>query len=215
MIRPFDLMRCGTTMIFKSTAWRIAYGILVAGFLSFIGWLTLRDTSTQLYNRINGAVLNYNVTRQVILHPGQCVSVGWNVEGIENVFFDDQPAVGQQVVSYCPYRANLPDPTLYIDFQGNFIQEFTVPITILTEQSWFWMSLVSVLILGVLTFVPLPTRNIIPAAVDSQRRRLLVGIGVTALIALVGAAGVQTTARIPEIVITDGWVLRENEVRSS
>jgi hypothetical protein len=194
-------------------SWRRALPVIVvAAYLVGVGWFIARSAPIELYNRVNGGTIQFEVMRGVILSPWQCVTARWDVEGIEKVFFDDTATIGQADGQFCPYNANRPEPTLYIDFQGNFIQEFTIPVTVLTATRGFWASTLAAL--GLAWASASISFTAISASDGRVRRRLVAGLGVAAVLGALGATGLAVAAREPELITTDdGWVLREDEVR--
>ena len=199
---------------FQSPAWRIAYtiGVIVFGFTLFLAvYLTPPGNIT---NTVNYGDVSLTVEQPVLIHRWQCTHIHWSVEGIEKVYFDDQPGIGQQTVTYCPYAANNPDPLLYIDFQGEFIQTFSLPIIILTETVWFWTGVGLIVLFAVPVFLPLSQPSAVPAipmsSGMSRRRFLLTGIAATvALVSL--SLAVRRHTQSTEV--HDGWLLKSNEVR--
>jgi hypothetical protein len=203
----------------RSRQGRFLYiGLLLVG-LAAVSW-GLFGTTAQLNNRINDAEILFRVEQRLVLHPWDCVTVYWQVSNIEKVFFDDQAAVGEQTVRYCPHNANFADPTLYIDFQNNFIQRYIIPVMLLTAQWWFWVVLAVMFVYGYLSFGPLPRPRQVAAEAETKavtlrlsRRALLVGTGGTLLLALVGWDRWTAIQSMRAITLDDGWVLDEAEVK--
>lgn len=202
--------------VLRSRWGRAAYVGLVLVALGAVAW-GLLGTATQLYNRTNDGEVLFRVEQRLALHPWDCVTASWDVSGIEKVFFDDNATVGQATARYCPHNATFPAPTLYIDFQNNFIQRFTIPIVVLTAQGGFWAALVLLLVLGYLSFGPLPVwLRPAPAAAPTtgvSRRSLLLAAGGVALVALVGWGRWTATQGTRPVTLDDGWVLDATEVK--
>ncbi len=201
--------------VLRSRWGRAVYVGLVLVGLGAVVW-GLFGTATQLYNQINDGEILFQVEQRLALHPWDCVTASWRVEGIEKVFFDDNATIGADTTRYCPNSANYPNPTLYIDFQNNFIQQFTIPVVVLTAQWWFWTALAVLLLLGYLSFGPLP-RALQPVlsnnATGVSRRSLLLGLGSTVLVAAVGWGRWTATHTVRPTMLDDGWVLDEMEVK--
>jgi hypothetical protein len=202
--------------VLRSRWGRAAYvGLVLAG-LGALAW-GLFGTSTQIHNRINDGEVWFGVDRQLALHPWDCVTASWRVEGIEKVFFDDNATVGEASSQYCPHSANFAAPTLYIDFQYNFIQRFRIPVMVLTAQWWFWAALAGLLVLGYLSFGPLPGRLESAAPTRNaglNRRAFLVATGGGALVALIGWGRWTALYVRRPVMADDGWVLDETEVKA-
>lgn len=197
--------------IFYTRAWRVAYVLVCIIFVIGVGIFTLRPTATSLHYYVNGGDVTFRVDRRVLFLPTQCVNASWNAEGIEKIFFDDDATTGHRAELHCPVASTYTDPTLYVDFQGNFIQTFTIPVIVITQSAQFW------LMLGFLAVLAFPTVTgfaVPPLSQDAERpitrRAFVTGLAslaaLTAVGGLVNRGTVGTTTR-------DGWLLRETEVR--
>ncbi|MEO0564836.1 MAG: hypothetical protein AAF125_22205 [Chloroflexota bacterium] len=207
------------TVLFRSWLWRVMTLSALFGYLGVTGW-HLRPQITLLENRVNGGQVAFETDRRAVLFPWGCVTASWSVEGIEAVFFDDDAAVGQESRQHCPATATYPAPTLYIDFQGNFIQTFSVPLTVLTAARWFQWSSGLVFLALLLTALPFiqrtPTEAVARPSVGVSRRQAITGLG--AGVALSGLAWGGWTLAGPlsesgTMTTTDGWLLRDGEAR--
>lgn len=201
----------------QSKTWRLLYLAAVIILIDVAVILGYRPHLTSIHNRVNGGTVAYTIERPYVLFPWECVPVRWYVDGIENVFFDDSPTVGESMTDYCPATANRPQPMLYVDFRGNFIQEYTLPLTVITQTTAFWLTAALMLLLGVLTFtpwprlLPKPDPHIVMTPHDLTRRRfLLLSIGGLSLLSL-GALGWLVGEQ--RTVIHDGWVIHSSEVK--
>ena len=198
--------------LFRSLVWRVFYTICAVIFL-FALFMTLYVVPPANFtSRVNFGEVSLTVENPVLLHRWQCTPVNWSVEGIEKVYFDDQPGVGQQRVTYCPTTANNPEPLLYVDFQGEFIQTFSIPITVLTETVWFWTGVILLVVLGIPTFLPVPQPTVSMGMPRLLSRRQFLLTGAAAVVVLLGTAGIMRW-RSQSTVMHDGWLLKSHEVK--
>ena len=192
---------------------RALYGGLLLTAIGALLW-GFWGTQATLYNRINGGEILFNVDRRLALHPWDCIPVYWKVEGIDKVFFDGNAAVGEQTDQYCPSYANEPSPVLYIDFQSNFIQRFSIPIILLTAQWWFWLLVGMFFVWGAFAFgPPLPTQPEAGNVKGLTRREMLVGLGGIVLVGFMGSVGWALNQIKRPVTTDEGWVLDETEVK--
>lgn len=194
--------------------WRVGYGVALAlGLIVFV-LLGTWQAPASITNRVNGADLRFTVERQRLWFPWQCTWAAWDVEGIENIFFDDAPTVGQERKPFCPSSATNPQPLLYVDFVGNFIQTYSIPVTVLSTTPVFWGIVATYALLGLLIFLPrgkATSATPTPPEATSRRQFLLMsGLGVALIVG--GALGVRVSAK-PAKTIHDGWLVYTDEIK--
>ena len=72
-------------------------------------WLVLLAVIVRLYSpmpvidqRIGDATLHFSADRAWALYPGDCVMLGWQVEGIESIYVEGRGEIGFGEKPYCP-----------------------------------------------------------------------------------------------------------------
>lgn len=193
--------------------WRYSYLLVLLLFISGVLFIANRPSLATIDNRVNGGLVSFRIDRQYVLHPWSCVTASWTVDGIENVFFDDRPTIGEASEPFCPATSNFANPTLYVDFRGNFIQTYTIPVTVIVTTRPFLFGAVALLAIGLILALARsnPEAKTTPAN-GISRRSFLTLAGVASGFVLVVGGVRQITRSRAKSTVYQGWVIREDEV---
>jgi len=140
----------------------------------------------------------FGVDYGMLIAPGACVTVRWQVDHIQAVHFNDQPTVGQGIEQVCTNDRTL--PVLKIEFQDNTSQDYQVGVKFLVEQPSTWLlGSTAFLLLLVSLYVALSRpSSAVPQTAGRRTSRLILlfaGIGmvfsVVAVIALFMELGLR------------------------
>ncbi len=88
--------------------------------------------------------------RRSVFLAGDCLTVRWQVTGIQTVAVNGQPTLGEGEQRVCITAAPETLPTLQVVFQDNSVQKYVLPISIVSRQPLLWAALASALLLAVL-----------------------------------------------------------------
>jgi lysophospholipase L1-like esterase len=128
----------------------------------------------------------FSADQGMLIAPGSCVTVRWQVDHIQAVHFDDQPAVGQGIEQVCTNDGKL--PVLQIEFRDDTVQNYQLRIRFLVERplSWFLFSVGVLLTLSSLC-VALSRPSSTPPTRPSRRMLIFAVLGmVTSTVIVLG-----------------------------
>lgn len=108
----------------------------VAVFVIF-AYLIANPGSVSRESLEGGASIRFSADRRIVLTPGSCVNVQWQVEGIKAVFLNNEATVGSGERSVCIESGSV--PTLHVIFMDDSNHYYRLDILILVEQSTFWL----------------------------------------------------------------------------
>lgn len=117
---------------------------LLAGAVGLLLLVGLLFTSAQPTIDIHGAdsKIIFTADTGLVWLPGDCLTVRWKVEGIREVYLNDQGQVGEGQREICLDSQTM--PSLRVKLLDDSTQVYTLPITILLIHPLFWLSLVLV-----------------------------------------------------------------------
>ena len=104
--------------------------VLVALTLSFAFRLFF-PTPLVMESSQAGASVFFASNRESILFPRDCVVVQWAVEGIDQVFLNNQPQIGSGETQNCLTNAH---PTLQVHFRDGSQQTYELPVVVLSTS---------------------------------------------------------------------------------
>ena len=113
----------------------------------------------------------FSADHGMVLAPGACLTVRWQVDHVKAVHLNGQPEVGQGIQQVCVDEKTL--PVLHVDFTDNTATDVTLNIDFLVEQPATWLLVVAALLLGFATvFIALsrPSMTVSSAAPGGVRR---------------------------------------------
>ncbi|MBL8132987.1 MAG: hypothetical protein JNL42_14095 [Anaerolineae bacterium] len=155
-----------------------------------------------LETRYGDSTVALRTSRILVFQVGDCIDVEWHVAGISAVYFNEAPAVGEQVERYCTVAGG--EPTLSVTFPDGVTQEFAAPIRYWIEapESWAGVFAAAALLVGgiVVALIGQPRR----AAGDpgagtrpaGRSARLLQGVGLLVVILILTAAVLEIVLRL-------------------
>lgn len=80
------------------------------------------------------------VSRGAIWQSGDCVSVAWDVSGIDVISFDGNGTIGTDSRDICPNADNL--PVLTVVYADGVSVDYRLPVTVLSASGVFWLALI-------------------------------------------------------------------------
>ncbi len=98
-------------------------------------WLLFIPAPAVIETNQAGGQIYFSANRQVILNPGDCVTLRWQVDGIQAVYLNGQAQIGSGEAAYC-IREKM--PRLDITFQNGSQQTYTLNILTLTSSPLTW-----------------------------------------------------------------------------
>lgn len=84
-----------------------------------------------------GAHIVLSVDQGMLFAPGACVTVRWQVDHIQAVYFDDFPTIGKSFKQVCTDTQML--PVLRVKFQDGTSQDYQPQVKFLVEQPATWL----------------------------------------------------------------------------
>lgn len=79
----------------------------------------------------------------LLLLPGDCLTVHWQVEGIREVYLNDAPQIGTGEQVVCVEAGTR--PTLTVTFEDGSQRDYQMPVTILFTNPLFWGAVLAML----------------------------------------------------------------------
>src|SRR4051794_16445464 len=105
-------------------------GVVIAILILFA--LQLLAPGDTLDQRGSGnAHIAFSVDHGMLLAPDACVTVRWQLDHIQKVYFDDLPTVGQSIQQVCVDAPTL--PALHVVFQDGTMQDYLLDVKFLVE----------------------------------------------------------------------------------
>ena len=118
--------------------------VLVAMALLMLASLAARlakaTEPTIVEDRVDDATIRFEVSRRGLILPWQCVTVAWDIEGIEALFINGAPTVGHHKQVVCPDERSITTTdkvnVLFFELHVRFVDDFhkTYPLTV--EIMW-------------------------------------------------------------------------------
>ncbi len=118
-------------------------GLILLGILVISGLSPAR-----LDARDGEAVIQLTVERGLVLLPGDCLMMRWQVEGIREVYVNQQPQVGQGEQTVCIDEQA--QPRLSVILTDGSQREYVQPVSILVSDPLFWGGLLALGAAGLL-----------------------------------------------------------------
>lgn len=82
--------------------------------------------------QLNTSSIYLAVDRGVVFAPGACVNVEWRVDGVREVYFDNQPTIGQDAQQVCLQSETT--PALRVVLVDGSVNEYTLPVQFFIHQ---------------------------------------------------------------------------------
>ena len=140
----------------------------------------------------------FSVDQRMVLAPGACVIVRWQVDHIQAVYINGEPTVGAGSKQLCVDAQTM--PVLRVEYEDQRSSEYPLEIQFLAEQPSTWFLISAEVLLGVLSLVVAFSHSSSAASPMTGRRTpritfIFAGIGVivsvVTLLALVAELGLR------------------------
>jgi hypothetical protein len=117
-------------------------GLVLVALAVALSLLPAALTPNALQQTTNEAEVMFSVDRQLLLLPGQCTRVRWDVSGIEAVYVNDQGEIGSGDNAFCP--STTPSAAvLRVDFTDGRTEVFSLPVFFLLGGPHQWIFLLA------------------------------------------------------------------------
>ena len=152
-------------------------------------------------SEFGGATINISASSAWSMGPGDCMTIRWDVEGIQSIYIDGQGKIGWGDMEYCPsFRQS--SPRFEITAKDGTLQRFSLDIHYLPNQVIACLLLVAIASLFVLAFYYFVTLELDKP--PPFRPYMLLVLAIALFGCLLGVAiGVIS---IPQLLITIGGV---------
>ena len=111
----------------------------------------------------------FSADHHMLIAPGACVTVHWQVDHIQAVYIDGQPTVGEGYKQICVDEQTM--PLLRVEYVDKTAADFPLTIHFLVEQPATWLLGVAVLLLVFVSVYVALSRPSAPAVAQSGVRR--------------------------------------------
>ncbi|MEO8608393.1 MAG: hypothetical protein ABI690_10945 [Chloroflexota bacterium] len=162
-------------------------------------YLLLIPAPTVIETSNAGGQVYFSANRQVILNPGDCVTLRWQVDNIRAVYLNDEAQIGFGEKPMCINKTN-DTPRLRVTFQDGSEQTYPLNILTLSTSLLTWIILILVFIFLILN------RNQFQQLIQ-HRLRLI-----SFIVSLIAIAGLFFAYLIPnaEIIAAAHWLDASN-----
>lgn len=143
---------------------------------------------------LNGAQIHLSAERRAVPFPGDCLVIGWRIEGIRAVYLNGEPTIGESSRQVCIDAAPDHLPVLRVIFAGGSEQEFPFTIGILV-RSFIFQGLAGLAILALFGAAALFLAAA-PARPAQRIRQIARALGVGIVIALAAALVMEALLRL-------------------
>ncbi|MDX2163406.1 MAG: glycosyltransferase family 39 protein [bacterium] len=110
----------------------IAFAVLLVGIV-----ILVLIPAPYVVETVNGSAhIRLTIDRTRVLTQSGCVNVRWNVQGIREIFLNDEGTVGEGERSICGVP---PAVTFHIGLQTGESLDYAAPILIFDRSGWFWV----------------------------------------------------------------------------
>ena len=82
----------------------------------------------EINSEFEGATIQITAHKSWSLFPGDCLEIGWQVEGIESIYIDGQGKIGWGEMAYCP-SFGAASPEFLITAQNGAVDTFTLDLS--------------------------------------------------------------------------------------
>ena len=109
---------------------RLRIPLLVAGFVVLLVIFVLavsRILAPQIDSEFGGATVHLSADRALIVLPGECALLKWDVEGIQSIYLNGKGKIGRGEQSYCPTGLSI-SPQFKITAADGSYQTFTLGV---------------------------------------------------------------------------------------
>ncbi|MEO8396021.1 MAG: GDSL-type esterase/lipase family protein [Chloroflexota bacterium] len=110
----------------------------------------------------------FSADHGMLIAPGACVTVRWQVDHIQTVYFNELPTVGQGIEQVCTNTPTL--PVLRVEFQDGTAQDYHLGVQFLVEQPSIWLLISAGVLLGVVSLYVALSRPAVAAPSPAGRR---------------------------------------------
>jgi hypothetical protein len=189
---PFSLPRALLSkMLSRSLTLILAISVFIWVYLLLIPAPTVIETTNA------GGQVYFSANRQVILNPGDCITLRWQVDNIRAVYLNDeaQIGVGEKPMCFTTNEVNTL-PRLSVTFQDGDRQTYILNILTLTTAPLTW-----VIIILALLVIGLNLGHLQP--LFQHRQRL---IGFMSVLILIGGLFFAYLIPIAETIATANWL---------
>jgi len=114
----------------------VTAGIGILGLILILS--VIRSTTSRIETQERDAIIFFEADPLFVTLPGDCVTVRWRVENIREVYFNDQPQIGEGQRQTCLETA----PTLRIKFQDESEGSYSLSVPTLILSPLFWVGLI-------------------------------------------------------------------------
>lgn len=139
-------------------------------------------------SRPDGAQIAFRADHAMVAAPGGCVMVFWQVDGIQAVYINGVPTVGEGFQRICVDETTM--PVLRVAFADNTASEYQLNIDFLSEQPSTWLLVGAAVLLGLASLYLAAVRpSVSPARANAERTPRLttffaaIGLSAIALVA--------------------------------
>ncbi len=105
----------------------------------------------------------FSADHNMVIAPGSCVIVHWQVDFIQAVYLGKKAAVGQGVANWCVDEQSM--PVLHVKYVDNTTADYPLQIKFLVEQPANWLLACAVVLLLLLSLYVAVSRSAVPAPV--------------------------------------------------
>ena len=152
-------------------------------------------------SQFGGATIDISASSAWSMGPGDCVTVRWDVEGIQSIYIDGQGKIGWGDMEYCPsFRQS--SPRFEITAKDGTLQRFSLDIHYLPNQVIACLLLVSIASLFLLACYYLVTLKLDEP--PPLKLYMLLVLAIAVLGCLLGVA--SGVISIPQLLTTVGGV---------
>ena len=93
--------------------------------LCFAAWTIVTTTPPQIETTFGGATVDIRADRGLSVLPGQCVTITWDLEGIQSLYIDGHGKIGWGEMDFCP-TISAPGPVIKITAQDGSERRLTL-----------------------------------------------------------------------------------------
>jgi len=151
---------------------------------------------------LNNSSISLSVDRQTVFAAGDCVRFQWRVEGVREVYLDDNPTVGEGDQQVCLQAET--SPVLRVVLPDNSVNEYTIPVAFFIRQpAALFLALIAVII--VISFAALailPRMTPVTGGATASTGCLQRGLMIIGVIALSVMAAVFVLEMVLRVVFT-------------
>ena len=141
---------------------RLRIPLLVAGFVVLLVIFVLavsRILAPQIDSEFGGATVHLSADRALIVFPGECARLKWDVKGIQSVYLNGEGKLSWGELAYCPSKDDI-SPIFSITSENGDLRNFVLNIRYLPPELVDSLFLTTILSFIFLAFYFLATERI-------------------------------------------------------